>query len=222
MNPLVTVLLCTRNRAELAAQAIRCFQQQDYPKLELVVVEDGAHNVSELVKNIPHAVYARKECKNLAQKRNVGIQHASGSIIVNFDDDDWQAPSRVGHQVNAIRASPEMNVVGYHTAYFWDFAKKQASCYHGMLDYSWGACLCYRKSYAVEHPWPEHIDVAEDNVFIQPARSAGKLLALDGRGHIVLRLQEGKAVNTSNWPNVPASELPAQFFAESDLCNAAS
>lgn len=44
--PLVSVLLCQRNCRELASTlAIPSYLQQDYPNLELVIVEDGSISI---------------------------------------------------------------------------------------------------------------------------------------------------------------------------------
>ena len=44
-EPLVSVLLCTINRAERMKIAVDCFRQQTYPNLELIVVASGVQDV---------------------------------------------------------------------------------------------------------------------------------------------------------------------------------
>ena len=90
----------TYNRRRFVPQAIRYFLRQDYPDRELIVVDDGADAVSDLIPNDPSICYLRLHNKHsIGAKRNLACAVASGAIIVCWDDDDWYAPDRISYQV---------------------------------------------------------------------------------------------------------------------------
>jgi glycosyltransferase involved in cell wall biosynthesis len=211
---LITVELCTHNRREYLAEVVDCYLSQIWKDKELLVIDDGSDRCRDLFDRVPAQelayVYLDTPAKNLSAKRNIAATLARGEIIVHFDSDDWAAPTRINHQVESLISSGS-EVGGYHTAHFWDEAKAQASCYLGSKNYSWGAALCYLKSFAIQHPWPENITVAEDNCFVGIAQRKKLITAIDGRGQMVARIQGEKASNTTNWPLVAVDELPEAF-----------
>ena len=48
MTPLVSCMIVTRDRPGFFRQALRCYAAQDYPRKELVVVDDGEQPVGAL------------------------------------------------------------------------------------------------------------------------------------------------------------------------------
>lgn len=100
-GPLVSCLMVTqRSRLEMARRAIRCFSAQTYPNRELIVVSDD--DISEL------GVEFTREPRGLVlgDLRNRAVAHARGTIVCQWDDDDWYAPERIIRQLEALLASP--------------------------------------------------------------------------------------------------------------------
>lgn len=218
MEPLVTVLMCTRDRRPRVIEALACYKAQDYANLELVVVDDGADRVDDLLENIPNATYLYYPAPNLSAKRNAGITLAAhGAFVCHFDDDDWSAPDRISHQVALLLANPKLQVVGYDTCYWWDEVRNCASQYRGSI---WGATLCYRKSYAEANPWDESRALAEDGPFISLARTEGLTLGLDAAHRMVAVMHDGNArrgYDPHFWPIIPTADLPQGFRAGRNL-----
>ena len=208
--PLVSVLLCQRNCRELASTlAIPSYLQQDYPNLELVVVEDGTESILDLVEDIPNLVYLQHPADNLSQKRNAGIRSAHGEIIVHLDADDWSGPHRVSDQVEMLRANPEAQIAGYGKALWFDFVTGKASHYRGS---PWGASIAYRREYALAHPWNETVSLAEDGPFINGTPCVSK----DGAQNFVATLHTKNARRAAVgmpdfWPFVDLRQLPEGF-----------
>ncbi len=95
-GPLVSVVICTFNRANLVPQAISSVQNQTHSNIEIIVVNDASSdNTEEVVKAIPdkRIRYIRHEKnKGLPAGRNTGIRAAKGEYIGFLDDDDeWRA-----------------------------------------------------------------------------------------------------------------------------------
>jgi hypothetical protein len=101
--PLVSCITPTFNRRRFIAQSTRYLARQDYPNLELVVVDDGSEHVVDLLDGMPGVRYVRLgERATIGHKRNVACQVARGEIVLQWDDDDWYGPHRVTRQVAQI------------------------------------------------------------------------------------------------------------------------
>ena len=91
--PFVSVVICTRDRPESLATCLRCVGEQDYPRFEVLVVDNApaTEEVRALVGAGLHRVplrYVREPRPGLSWARNAGAAAASGEIIAYLDDDD--------------------------------------------------------------------------------------------------------------------------------------
>jgi glycosyltransferase involved in cell wall biosynthesis len=97
----VTVYLPTRNRAALVSEAIQSVLAQQYPQLELIVVDDGSTDetpsvVREWVDRDPRVIFVRNEVSRGAPScRNIAINMATGRYCTGIDDDDLMLPDRL-------------------------------------------------------------------------------------------------------------------------------
>lgn len=90
--PFISVVICTRDRPERVQTWLRCISRQDYPRYEVVVVDNApAWNiVRDSVAAAQGRVPFRYVCEprpGLSWARNAGIAAAAGDIIAFFDDD---------------------------------------------------------------------------------------------------------------------------------------
>jgi glycosyltransferase involved in cell wall biosynthesis len=91
----VSVILCTYNRAQFLARAIRTVLAQTYSSFELIVVDDGSTDgTRELVGQFDdrRVIYvAHDKNKGLSAARNTGLKRATGQYIAFIDsDDEWE------------------------------------------------------------------------------------------------------------------------------------
>lgn len=105
--PLVSCLMVTRERQQMAERAIRCFQAQTYAARELVVVDDGpddglAGHVAALADPQIRLVRLPDEGKVLGELRQLSVAHARGTFVAQWDDDDLSDPERLEVQMAAI------------------------------------------------------------------------------------------------------------------------
>src|SRR5262249_22793780 len=99
-QPLVSCIMPTADRRLFVSQAIRYFLRQDYPRCELIVVDDGVDAVADAMPPDPRIRYVRLDGKHtVGAKRNLACTEARGEIIVHWDDDDWMAHWRLSYQV---------------------------------------------------------------------------------------------------------------------------
>lgn len=107
--PLISVILTTYNRAAKLERALSSVLHQDYPALELVVVDDGSTDgTSSLMESrrakSPQVKYVRHlQNRGNAAARNTGVDAASGRYIAFMDDDDeWIDPKKLAKQIRVL------------------------------------------------------------------------------------------------------------------------
>lgn len=175
----VSCLVPTRNRRAFLPRAIHRFLRQDYPAKELLIVDDGADAVADLIPADDRIRYFRlPEGHSLGAKRNFACQQARGEIILHWDDDDWMADWRISYQVEQLLAH-QADVCGLRELFFFDPAAQQAWRYvypAGLRAWVAGGTLCYRKAFWQAQPFA-HLNVGEDTRFLwrQPP---GRVLTL--------------------------------------------
>jgi glycosyltransferase involved in cell wall biosynthesis len=108
-RPLISCMMATRGRDGLLQRAVRCFQEQAYAPLELVVVHDSDDEKTPVYfRTLGDArirVFAAAPGIKLGAIRNMLVQESRGEFIAQWDDDDWYAPNRLLEQMRAIETS---------------------------------------------------------------------------------------------------------------------
>ena len=109
-HPLVTVGVTCYNAEDTIGRAVRGAMSQDWPALDVIVVDDAstdasADAVEAAIGGSPVARLVRHgENKGPAGARNTILAHARGTFVAFMDDDDESLPGRVRGQVAAIEA----------------------------------------------------------------------------------------------------------------------
>ncbi|MXV49662.1 glycosyltransferase [Pedobacter sp. HMF7647] len=167
-QPLVSCVMPTYNRRKFIPHAIRYFMRQEHPNKELIIVDDGSDSIEDLIPNNENIKYIRLKKKvTLGEKLNIACNKAEGSIIANWDDDDWYAPRRLKYQVAEL-AKHQTQVCGINNLLYFDLGCKQAFEYIYPADHrKWllGSSLCYYRSHWQANPF-EKINVGMDGLFV--------------------------------------------------------
>lgn len=108
--PLVSVITAHYNRPDLLRQAVASVQEQDYPNIEMIVVDDGSTVpeaqalLDELEPEFKRRAWRiiRQENAYLGAARNAGIRAANGERILFLDDDNVLFPNAVSTLVKAM------------------------------------------------------------------------------------------------------------------------
>ena len=124
--PLISVILCTRNRAPLLEKALASVVRQDFPKsnYEIVVVDnastDATPDVARSFCNQADIQVVREERIGLCIARNTGWQAASGRYIALFDDDAQAQPGWLAAIHDAFARAPQsVGVIGGRVDPIW-------------------------------------------------------------------------------------------------------
>jgi glycosyltransferase involved in cell wall biosynthesis len=105
---LVSVVIPCYNQAHFLAEAIESVLAQSYPRVEIVVVDDGSpDNTREVAARYPEVRYVRQENQGLAAARNTGLRHSRGEYLVFLDADDRLLPEAVEAGLRQLRTHPE-------------------------------------------------------------------------------------------------------------------
>lgn len=120
---LATVGLTCYNAQDTIVRAIDSALAQDWPNIEIIIVDDCSSDgsvplVKEAIAAHPRARLIRHE-HNLghAGSRNTILNNARGEYVVFFDDDDVSLPGRVTGQVQTLRSFEEQTGARYVACY---------------------------------------------------------------------------------------------------------
>lgn len=119
-TPLVTVAVCTRDRAEDLRLCLDALVRLDYPRLEILVVDNAPSDdaTEHTVEGYsPRVRYTREPRPGLDWARNRAIREARGEIIAYTDDDVVVDAGWVSAIVGAFRDPYVMAVTGLTVPY---------------------------------------------------------------------------------------------------------
>jgi glycosyltransferase involved in cell wall biosynthesis len=118
MNPLISIVVPTYNRANLITRTIESLLNQTEKNYEIIIVDDGStDNTEEVVTPFlsEKLQYFKKINAERAAARNFGTQKAKGDYINWFDSDDIACPNHIQTAIQLIIDSmqPEWIHLGY-------------------------------------------------------------------------------------------------------------
>jgi glycosyltransferase involved in cell wall biosynthesis len=111
---LVSVVIPTYNSENFVAHAIDSVIGQTYPRIEIIVVDDGSRDDTVAVARakLQKDFKSRWQVLELGSNqgpsnaRNVGLREAQGSWIQFLDSDDWLAPRKFELQMAVAKHAP--------------------------------------------------------------------------------------------------------------------
>jgi len=108
-RPLVSVIVPTRDRPAWLRRALESVCRQTYPRLEIIVVNDGGVEVESIVRELggrrPIVTVSLGESRERSAARNAGLALARGVYVAYLDDDDWYYPMHLERLVGALEES---------------------------------------------------------------------------------------------------------------------
>lgn len=99
-SALISVIVPVYNVSDFIGQCLDSLLEQDYPNLEIIIVNDGSTDDSMM--KIETQITVAKNIKvihqsnqGLSSARNAGIEQASGEYLVFVDSDDYLPPQAI-------------------------------------------------------------------------------------------------------------------------------
>jgi GT2 family glycosyltransferase len=112
-TPRVSVVVCTYNGGRTLEQCLRSLQALDYPDYEVIVVDDGSTDDSQVIlSRFPDVRAIHQPNRGLGVARNVGLQAATGSLVAYTDADCFADPHWLAHLVNQFQRTDAVAVGG--------------------------------------------------------------------------------------------------------------
>ena len=181
-QPLVSCIMPTNGRPDWAQQAIRYFQNQDYPNLELVIVDASAGDAASPIRDDPRIRLHRIQSRcTIGAMRNMACELSRGDIIIHWDDDDWYGPNRVTAQVQPI-LDGQADITALNESMFfeldcWRFWRVTPELHRRLfvLDVHGGTLAFRRSFFGGVCRYPDQ-SLAEDAAFLQRAVCQGARL----------------------------------------------
>ena len=128
--PLVSIIMATRNRANLLRSAAHSVLDGWYKNIELIIVDD---NSTDDTWNVINALQERDkrivgiklpEKNGPVRSRQSGIDMSKGEFIAFFDDDDIAKPNRIYSPLNYLITHPELDAVYCDFEIITDFGRQ--------------------------------------------------------------------------------------------------
>ncbi len=114
--PTVLVGITTRNRAAILSKAIDSAIKQEYPQLQVAVLDDGSTDQTHtLRKNYPTVQWQRHEqSQGIIESRNELMQSTAATYYVSLDDDAWFLQSdEIALAVSYLETHPDVAAIAF-------------------------------------------------------------------------------------------------------------
>lgn len=122
-SPIVSIIVPVYKTQEFLKQCIQSILAQTYPRLEIILVDDGSPDECPLICDEYSRIDQRvkvihKENGGLSSSREAGIAAAAGTFVLVVDSDDWIEPDTVENCVQtALRDGADCVMFSYTKEY---------------------------------------------------------------------------------------------------------
>lgn len=178
-EPLVSAICITRKRPSFLKKAIQDFLAQTYSNTELVIVYDvDDFETLKVVKTFtsPKIRLVANNTKNkLGSLRNLGIQHARGEYIIQWDDDDRYHKDRIKRQLREVmKRNPHQACCLKNWIIYDDFTGKRYLSWSRL----WEGSILAPTSLMRKYPYPD-MALGEDTSVVGKLNAKGMVFAMD-------------------------------------------
>lgn len=221
-SPLISVVIATRNRADMLGDSLTSVLSQTYSNLEIIVVDDGSvDNTRETVEacSDPRIRYVRQDPRGISAARNLGTDHARGQWIAVHDDDDIMLPDRLERQAKFINSDVDFI---YGAFLNFDNETGELQLHHGR-NYGYGPAIM--SGFAPGHStwlvrtdllslfrYDEGIESAVDNNLVFRMLRSGVRFVHSGVICLLRRVHSGRITDTGGPGQKYVAGLNRQFI----------
>ncbi|MCK4738568.1 MAG: glycosyltransferase family 2 protein [Deltaproteobacteria bacterium] len=115
--PLVSVVVPTYNHSSYISDCLKSITSQDYPNIELIVINDGSTDkTDEVIKKFISETdfeikYTTKKNEGVGKTMSLGLKQASGEYFCELCSDDLLPPTSISRRVEYMEAHKSADVV---------------------------------------------------------------------------------------------------------------
>jgi glycosyltransferase involved in cell wall biosynthesis len=119
MNPKISIIIPTYNRAHTLRRAINSIILQDTrEQIEINIIDDGStDDTKKVIDELSNSVkinYTHQVNAGVAAARNTGLNLSKGEFICFLDSDDEWMPNKISHQLNIFSRKHNLAMIsGY-------------------------------------------------------------------------------------------------------------
>ena len=110
--PFISVVICTCNGARTLGDALDAARKLQYPRFEIIVVDDGSRDDTAKIASEHGVRLLRQENSGLSAARNAGWRAARGEIVAYLDDDAAADPHWLMYLASAFMAGNDSGAGG--------------------------------------------------------------------------------------------------------------
>lgn len=110
-SKLVSIIIPFFNAGKYIHDTIRSVRNQSYKSLEVILINDGSKDESELIVQKLVTIkdkYIKKDNTGISSSRNLGLKLANGDYILFLDSDDILEPDFVEKRVSFLAQNPDL------------------------------------------------------------------------------------------------------------------
>ena len=182
-QPLFSIVIPAYNYAHVLERCVKSVMAQVSDDMEIFIINDGSTDhtadvIDKLEADYPNAFRSiHQSNRGLAGTRNRGIDESTGRFLIFLDADDELADSAMNHFREAIKASPEVDmIIGAHLSVKPDGRERfrsrpalngskikafQAYLLDKNLPIANGSTAMHRRIFSA-YRYPEHLRCVED------------------------------------------------------------
>jgi GT2 family glycosyltransferase len=176
-TPLISVIIPVFNGARFLPSAVQSVLAQDYPSLDIIVIDDGStEDIAAAVRSLPVEIRLfHQENKGPAAARNRGIREATGELLAFLDVDDEWTTGNLRH-MSTVLAKNRRDVVIGHSQLVREAADGRGQVFIGspLETFPWSieAALFRREAFAQIGLFDETLRFGEDADWFNRAEEA--------------------------------------------------
>jgi glycosyltransferase involved in cell wall biosynthesis len=112
---LISLVICTMGREAETARCIRSIIEQNYSRIQVVVVDQSPDNrmvpYIEELRRVASAEHVRCSRLGAAAARNFGMRHTVGEVVTFPDDDSWYTEGVLSYVNDLLTQDPSLDGV---------------------------------------------------------------------------------------------------------------
>lgn len=181
-QPLVSVIVTTRNNHATLASCLRSIREQTYDNVEIVVVDNNStDDTKDIAKRYTNHVYNKGPERST--QRNYAVEKASGKYVIIIDSDMELSPEVIAASVAKAESDPAVKgIIIPEESFgegFWAQCKKLERSFYVGVDWIEAARFYDRAAYRQAGGYDENLVSGEDWDLSQRIGETGKLARVE-------------------------------------------
>ena len=182
ISSLVSIIIPCYNHGKYLANAIQSVLSQNFPLVEVIVVDDGSIDDTKTVCLEYPVKYIFQKNSGLSAARNTGIKHANGEFLVFLDADDWLLDNAIKNNLDFLLNNLDAAFVSGGYELFYEPEDKTWTIQQNIVDDPYckllegnfigmHATVMYRKWVFEKFVYNEYLSYCEDyDLYLQITR----------------------------------------------------